>query len=57
MNPLLKAVAIAANAHLTHAPDKGGSPYILHPLSLEPDPQMRAVLLDVARAAKGESCP
>ena len=39
--------------------------FIAHPatpeeinwVSLEPDPQMRAILLDVARATKGESCP
>ena len=39
--------------------------FIAHPatpeeincVSLEPDPQMRAFLLDVARATKGESCP
>lgn len=39
--------------------------FIAHPatpeeidwISLEPDPRRRAILLDVARAAKGESCP
>lgn len=52
MNPLVKAVAIAANAHLTHAPDKGGSPYILHPLRMmmkmtTDEEKMVAVLHDV----------
>jgi len=52
MDPLAKAIAIAANAHLTHAPDKGGAPYILHPLRLmlrmdSDTARMVAVLHDV----------
>ena len=34
MSLLAKAIAIAANAHQTHAPDKGGAPYVLHPLRM-----------------------
>ena len=33
MNPLSKAIAIAAQAHLNDV-DKGGNAYILHPLRL-----------------------
>ena len=52
MNPVAKAVAIASNAHLTHGPDKGGSPYILHPLRMmmrmtTDETRMVAVLHDV----------
>ncbi len=47
-----KAIAIASTAHLTHAPDKGGSPYILHPIRMmmrmtTDEERMTAVLHDV----------
>ncbi|MBK8891316.1 MAG: GTP pyrophosphokinase [Dechloromonas sp.] len=46
------AVKIAANAHATHQPDKGGAPYILHPLRMtmrmdSDEARMTAVLHDV----------
>jgi (p)ppGpp synthase/HD superfamily hydrolase len=52
MNPLVKAIAIASNAHLTHEPDKGGAAYILHPLRMmmrmtTDEERMVAVLHDV----------
>lgn len=52
MIPLAKAIAIAANAHQTHAPDKGGAAYILHPLRMmmrmsTDEERMVAVLHDV----------
>ncbi len=52
MNPLAKAITIASTAHLTHAPDKGGSPYILHPIRMmmrmtTDEERMTAVLHDV----------
>ena len=34
MHPLALAVKIAAAAHATHRPDKGGAAYILHPLRM-----------------------
>ena len=51
-HPLAKAIAIAAKAHLTHPPDRGGAPYILHPLRLmsmmaTDEEKMTAVLHDV----------
>jgi (p)ppGpp synthase/HD superfamily hydrolase len=47
-----KAIAIASTAHLTHAPDKGGSPYVLHPIRMmmrmtTDEERMTAVLHDV----------
>lgn len=52
MDPLVKAIAIASNAHLTHDPDKGGAAYILHPLRMmmrmaTDEERMVAVLHDV----------
>ena len=52
MHPLALAVKIAANAHATHRPDKGGAPYILHPLRMmmrmdDDEARMTAVLHDV----------
>ena len=52
MHPLALAVKIAANAHATHRPDKGGAPYILHPLRMMmrmdgDEARMTAVLHDV----------
>jgi guanosine-3',5'-bis(diphosphate) 3'-pyrophosphohydrolase len=52
MHPLALAIKIAANAHATHRPDKGGAPYILHPLRMMirldgDDARMTAVLHDV----------
>ena len=51
MNPLSKAIAIAAQAHLNDV-DKGGNAYILHPLRLmshmhTDEEKMTAVLHDV----------
>ena len=51
MNPLSKAIAIAAQAHLNDV-DKGGNAYILHPLRLmshmhTAEEKMTAVLHDV----------
>lgn len=51
-HPLAKAIAIAAKAHLNHPPDRGGAPYILHPLRLmarmaTDEEKMAAVLHDV----------
>ena len=52
IHPLALAIKIAANAHATHAPDKGGAPYILHPLRMmlrmdDDEARMTAVLHDV----------
>ncbi len=52
VHPLALAVKIAANAHATHQPDKGGAPYILHPLRMtmrmdSDEARMTAVLHDV----------
>jgi len=51
-HPLALAIKIAAAAHATHTPDKGGAPYILHPLRMMmrmscDDSRMVAVLHDV----------
>ncbi len=59
MNSLAKAIAIASTAHLTHAPDKGGAAYILHPLRMmmrmsTDDERMVAVLHDVVEDHKHE---
>jgi (p)ppGpp synthase/HD superfamily hydrolase len=52
LHPLALAVKIAANAHATHQPDKGGAPYILHPLRMmmkmdSDEARIAAVLHDV----------
>ena len=59
MHPLALAIKIAANAHATHRPDKGGAPYILHPLRMmmrmdSDEARMTAVLHDVAEDHEGE---
>lgn len=59
MDPLAKAIALAAAAHLSHSPDKGGAPYILHPLRMmmrmsSDDERMVAVLHDVVEDHKEE---
>ena len=51
MNPLAKAIAIAATVHLADV-DKGGAPYILHPLRMmaqmdTDEARMTAILHDV----------
>ena len=59
MNTLAKAIAIASTAHLSHAPDKGGSAYILHPLRMmmrmtTDEERMVAVLHDVIEDHRDE---
>ncbi len=59
MQPLALAIKIAANAHATHRPDKGGAPYILHPLRMmmrmdTDEARMTAVLHDVAEDHEDE---
>ena len=59
VHPLALAVKIAATAHTTHKPDKGGAPYILHPLRMmmrmdNDEARMAAVLHDVVEDHRDE---